>query len=263
MTSQDTDAHGRAIVDQFSRQASGFAMSPELHGDDIIALIVGAARPQSGDKAIDLACGPGSVACALAARAKRVVGLDATEAMLDQARALAERQGVDNIEWRVGDAYQAPYPDGSFEIVTCRFAFHHFENPAFAFAEMVRLAAPGGRVVVCDGMASEDPVKAAAFNAMERRRDPSTTEFRTFTYLRGLFELAGLGDPKVQRFNVPYLASDLIARSFPANDDRAGLLALIEHSIDGDLMEVGAHRSPEGVRFCFRSAVFGATKRAR
>jgi SAM-dependent methyltransferase len=262
MTSQDTDAHERAIIEQFSRQASGFAAAPELHGDDIVALVVDAARPQSTDTAIDLACGPGSVACALAARAKRVVGLDATEGMLDQARALARRQGAVNVEWRMGDVYQAPYPDGSFDIVTCRFAFHHLEKPAMAFAEMVRLAAPGGRVVVCDGMASEDSAKAAAFNAMERRRDPSTTEFRTFTYLRGLFESAGLGDPTVQRFDVPYLASDLIARSFPANDDRPGLLALIEHSIDGDLMEIGAHRTPEGVRFAFRSAVFSATKRA-
>ena len=230
MTSQDADAHKRAIIDQFNRQASGFATVPELHGDDIVALVVDAARPEARDAAIDLACGPGSVACALAARVKWVVGLDATEGMLDQARALARRQGVDNIEWRVGDAYQAPYADGSFDIVTCRFAFHHLEKPALAFAEMVRLAAPGGRVVVCDAMASEDPDKAAAFNAMERRRDPSTTEFRTFTYLRGLFELAGLGVPTVQRFDVPYLASDLIARSFPANDDRAGLLALIEDS---------------------------------
>lgn len=262
MTSQDPDAHKRAIVDQFSRQASGFATAPELHGDGIVALVVDAARPKASDTAIDLACGPGSVACALAARAKWVVGLDATEAMLDQARALARRQGVDNSEWRVGDACQAPYPDGSFDIVTCRFAFHHLEKPALAFAEMVRLAAPGGRVVVCDAIASEDPDKAAAFNAMERWRDPSTTEFRTFKYLRGLFELAGLGVPTVQRFDVPYLASDLIARSFPANDDRTGLLALIEDSVDGDLMEIGARRSPEGVRFVFRSAVLGATKPA-
>lgn len=95
---------------------------------------------------------------------------------------------------------------------------------------------------------------------MERRRDPSTIEFRTLLYLRRLFELGGLGDPAIQRFDVPYVATELVARSFPENDDRAGLLALIEASVDGDLMDVGARRSPEGVRFAFRAAVLSAVK---
>ena len=260
MTPENADAHERAIRDQFSRQAVGFAAAPELHADDIVALVVHAAKPQPEDKAIDLACGPGTVACALAKRARHVVGLDSTVPMLEQARGFARRQSLDNVEWRAGDVYQTPFADGSFNIVICRFAFHHFEKPALAFAEMVRLAAPAGRVVVCDGLASEEPAKAEAFNAMERRRDPSTVEFRTLPYLRRLFEAAGLGDPQVKRFDLPYLASDLVARSFPANDDRAGLLAMIESTVEGDKMDVGAHWTPEGVRFAFRSAVLSAVK---
>jgi SAM-dependent methyltransferase len=260
MTSTNNDAHGRAIQDQFSRQAVDFAVAPELHGDEVVALVVDATKPNPGDSAIDLACGPGSVACAVASRVKSVVGLDATESMLDQARELARSRGIENVEWRAGDVYEVPYPDGSFDVVACRFSFHHFEHPEMAFAEMVRLAAPGGRIVVCDGLASDEPAKAAAFNAMERRRDPSTIEFRTLLYLRRLFELGGLGDPAIQRFDVPYVATELVARSFPENDDRAGLLALIEASVDGDLMDVGARRSPEGVRFAFRAAVLSAVK---
>jgi ubiquinone/menaquinone biosynthesis C-methylase UbiE len=174
MTPENAETHERAIRDQFSRQAVGFAAAPELHADDIVALVVDAAKPQPEDNAIDLACGPGTVACALAPRVRHIVGLDSTLPMLEQARGFARRQSIDNVEWRAGDVYQTPFADGSFNIVTCRFAFHHFEKPAVAFAEMVRLAATGGRVVVCDGLASEEPAKAEAFNAMERRRDPST-----------------------------------------------------------------------------------------
>jgi ubiquinone/menaquinone biosynthesis C-methylase UbiE len=245
MTPENAETHERAIRDQFSRQAVGFAAAPELHADDIVALVVDAAKPQPEDKAIDLACGPGTVACALAQRVRHVVGLDSTLPMLEQARGFARQQGLDNVEWRAGDVYRTPFADGSFNIVTCRFAFHHFEKPALAFVEMVRLAATGGRVVVCDGLASEEPAKADAFNAMERRRDPSTVEFRTLPYLR---------------FDLSYLASDLVARSFPANDDRAGLLAMIESTVEGDKMDVGAHWTPEGVRFAFRSAVLSAVK---
>jgi len=260
MTPEQANTHERAIRDQFSRQAAGFAVAPELHADGIVALVVEAAKPQAVDRAIDLACGPGTVACALAQRVQHVVGLDSTVPMLEQARGLARRQNVNNVEWRAGDVYQTPYADGSFNIVTCRFAFHHFEKPALAFAEMIRLVASGGRVVVCDGLASEEAAKAEAFNAMERRRDPSTVEFRTLPYLRGLFEAAGLGDPQVQRFDVSYLASDLVARSFPVDNDRAGLLAMIEATVAGDKMDVGAHWTPEGVRFAFRSAVLSAVK---
>ena len=52
----------------------------------------------------------------------------------------------------------------------------------------------------------------------------------------------------------------IVARSCPANDDRAGLLAMIESTVQGDKMDVGAHWTPEGVRFAFRSAVLSAVK---
>jgi ubiquinone/menaquinone biosynthesis C-methylase UbiE len=260
MTTEDQAAHEREINDQFSRQAAGFAAAKELHADDVVALVVEAARPKPGDKAIDLCCGTGSVACAIAKRAEYVVGLDATESMLDKSRDLARREGIGNVEWRAGDVYQTPFADGSFDIVTCRFAFHHLEHPALAFAEMVRLATPGGRVVLCDAYASDDPEKAAAFNAMDVFRDPSTAGHRPLAFLRRLFEATGLGDPEIVRFEVPYLAHEFVARSFPLNDDRAGLLAMIEASVDGDTMDLGARRSPEGVRFVFRSAVLSAVK---
>jgi hypothetical protein len=64
----------------------------------------------------------------------------------------------------------------------------------------------------------------------------------------------------VQRFDLSYLASDLVARSFPVDDDRAGLLAMIKSTVEGDKMDVGAHWMPEGVRFAFRSGVLSAMK---
>ncbi|MCF3947010.1 class I SAM-dependent methyltransferase [Acidiphilium iwatense] len=260
MTINDITAHDRAIVDQFTRQAAGFAAAPELHGDDVTALIVEAANPGPRDRVIDLACGPGSVACALARCATHVVGLDATAAMLDQARTRAEKQGFADIEWLEGSIYDAPYPDGWFDICTCRFAFHHLQDPVRAFGEMVRLTAPGGRIVLCDGLASDDRQKAEAFNRMERLRDPSTVAFRTFETLRTLFIEAGLGEPEIRMFQVSYLAADLAEKSFPEGGDRSGLVALIEASVDGDRLGVGAQKTEAGVRIAYRSAVLSAIK---
>lgn len=256
----DANAHDRAILDYFTQQARGFAAGPELHGPDVVRLIVDAAAPKPNDRAIDLACGPGSIVCALAETVAHATGLDATPAMLDEARTLAARTGRTNVTWLEGDVYRAPYPDGAFEIVTCRFAFHHLVDPVAAFAEMVRLAAPGGRVVLCDGIASSDPFKAEAFNAMERWRDPSTVEFRTEAYLHWLFLNAGLGEPERRTFQVPYLAKDLVAGSFPKGGDRDGLTALFEGSVEGDPLGMSAQRTPDGVKVAFPSIVFGAVK---
>lgn len=123
---------------------------------------------------------------------------------------------------------------------------------------MLRLTAPGGRIVLCDGLASDEPAKAAAFNAMERLRDPSTVSFRTLDYLRGLFLSAGLGEPEVRLFQVSYLAADLVRGSFPEGDDRDALLALIEASAEGDTLGMRATRTNDGVCVAYPSAVLSA-----
>jgi SAM-dependent methyltransferase len=163
---------------------------------------VEAARPLATDVSLDVACGPGSVVVAFARRVRQAVGLDATEAMLEEARRLAARSSVGNVAWHRGDVYALPFAGGTFDIVSCRFAFHHLQEPARAFAEMVRVARPSGRIVLCDAFASDDPAKAAAFNAMERHRDPSTVEFRPLAFLVGLFAVVGLPEPEVRFYQV-------------------------------------------------------------
>ena len=89
-----------------------------------MTLLVEAAQTRPEDETLDIACGPGTVVAAFARQARRSVGLDATDAMLQQARDLAAKRGLQNAEWQMGDVYQLPYADGSFDIVSCRFAFH-------------------------------------------------------------------------------------------------------------------------------------------
>lgn len=250
--------HEALIRDQFSRQAELFARSPELHGEAQIRLLVDAARPQAGDTALDVACGPGTVAAAFAARVRLAVGLDATEAMLEQARALARERRLHNVEWRAGDVYRLPFDDAAFDIVSCRFAVHHFQDPPAAVAEMTRVCRPGGRIVLCDGVASADPAKAAAFNAMERHRDPSTAEFRTLRYLAALFDGAGLPPPEVVSFQVAYQRESMVAQSFPADDDRERLRRMIDGLIAGDAMDVGTVAG--GSTFIYPAAVLATIR---
>ena len=229
-------------------------------GKAALDLLVDAARAQPTDAALDVACGPGSVVLAFARRVHRAVGLDATSAMLDEARRAAAGAAIANVEWHAGDVYALPFADSSFDVVTCRFAFHHLFEPGQALGEMVRVARPGGRVVLCDAVAADDPAKAAAFNAMECFRDPSTVAFRTLSFLQGLFAAAGLPAPEVRFYDVPVERERLIAASFPAGDDRAALRAMLNAAVEGDPMGVGARRDGDTMRFAYRAAVLVAVK---
>jgi ubiquinone/menaquinone biosynthesis C-methylase UbiE len=250
-----SSTHAATIADQFTRQAAQFAAAPALHNQAALDLLVEAAAPSPGDVTLDVACGPGTVVAAFARRVRRAEGLDATAAMLAEARKLGEREGLANVAWHQGDVYALPFPDGAFDIVSCRFAFHHLQEPARAFGEMVRVCRPGGRVVLCDAAASDDPAKAAAFNAMERLRDPSTVEFRTLGFLRALFADAGPAVTAERFYGVPAELERLVAMSYPAGNDRAGLRAMIEASVLGDAMGVNARHEDGTVRFEYPAAV--------
>ena len=254
----DGGSHDARIHDQFTRQAARFARSSELHGDAQIMLLVDATEPKPNDESLDVACGPGTVVAGFATRVRRAVGLDTTDAMLDQARALALQRQLDNVEWRRGDVYRLPFADRSFDIVSCRFAFHHFQEPAKAFSEMTRVCRPGGRVVLCDALASCDAAKAAAFNRMERHRDPSTVGFRSLPFLIDLFAQAGFPPPAIVRFQVAYQRDVLIAKSFPANDERDALREMIDDLIGSDALETGT--APGGTAFIYPAAILAATR---
>src|SRR4029077_12563271 len=109
---------------------------------------------------------------------------------------LAAEKGLSNVTWRQGDVAKLPYGDASFTIVVTRYSFHHFLDPRKALREMIRVCAPGGRIVVVDTCASEDPAKAAEFNRLEKWRDPSHVRNLPLTELKGLFAPLGLPEPQ-------------------------------------------------------------------
>jgi hypothetical protein len=96
---------------------------------------------------------------------------------------------------------------------------------------------------------------------MERHRDPSTIEFRTLAWHLALFRDAGLPAPKARFYLVPAERNRLVAMSFPAGDDRAGLRAMIEASVVGDAMGVNARADGDTVRFEYSAVVLVAVRR--
>ena len=253
-------SHQDLILDQFTRQATVFSTAPTITDEDALRMIVDAAGPTPDDRLLDVACGPGLVVCAFAPHIREATGIDVTPAMLERARKLATDKGLANITWRQGDVYSLPYDDASFTIVTTRFSCHHFLDPVAVLREMVRVCAPGGRVIVVDDYASEDPSKAAEFNKLEKLRDPSHSRCLTLRELKGLFGAAGLPEPDATFYELRGDVPGLLARSFPNPGDDLKIVEMFKASAADDRLGVPVRLDADNIYYAYPVAILAAMR---
>lgn len=117
------------------------------------------------DRVLDLACGTGDLARAIAAaRPRFVTGCDFAERML----ALASSRGGDRLNWCRGDALKLPFADGSFSIVSCAFGVRNWQNLSVGVAEVSRVLCCGGRFVILEFSMPRAPLLGAMYRAYFR-----------------------------------------------------------------------------------------------
>jgi ubiquinone/menaquinone biosynthesis C-methylase UbiE len=185
--------HARRIEHAFTAQAEAFEDPSRNQVFTSDARWVFERLPLNGEEVVlDVAAGTGHAARQLAASARAVIALDATEAMLARGQAQAAAEGRENLVFMRGDATALPFLNGSFDVVVSRFAAHHFEQPERVVAEMVRCTRPGGIVALVDLVADDDPNVAVEQNRLERLRDPSHTRMLAAIEIQALLTEAGL-----------------------------------------------------------------------
>lgn len=89
--------------------------------------VIELADPRPQDTILDLGTGTGAIAIALAGSAKRVVGRDISEGMLETARGKAQTEGIENVSFGLG-RFLEPAHDGPVDIITSNFAMHHLDD---------------------------------------------------------------------------------------------------------------------------------------
>jgi demethylmenaquinone methyltransferase / 2-methoxy-6-polyprenyl-1,4-benzoquinol methylase len=130
--------------------------------------VVELAAVKPGDRALDLCCGTGDLALALAQRGAEVVGLDFSVAMLEVAEKRRQKNlesQIPNLKFIQGDAQQIPFPDHSFDVVTVGYGLRNLTDWEVGLAEMHRAAKPGGRLVVLDFGKPPNPVWRSVYFA--------------------------------------------------------------------------------------------------
>jgi SAM-dependent methyltransferase/biotin operon repressor len=98
----------------------------------------------------DLGAGEGALAQLLAQRAEKVIAVDLSPKMVEFGQDLATRNGLTNLEYRIGDIEEPPIEDRSLDLAVLSQALHHAEHPQRAIDSAFRILKPGGRLIVLD-----------------------------------------------------------------------------------------------------------------
>jgi ubiquinone/menaquinone biosynthesis C-methylase UbiE len=242
--SESESRHNSIIVEQFTRQAAPFArMHTAEESMELFKQVAGVTRD---DIALDVACGPGLVACAFATAAKRVTGVDITPAMLEQARQLQQREGLTNVDWELAEGTKLPFADESFSLVLSRYAFHHFPQPKATLAEMARVCQPGGRVCVADVYVTSEE-QDEAYNRIERLRDPSHVRALRLDEYKTMFVDAGLSVKEQAFYRFDVAVDRLLEATRTPEPEAKDFREEVEADISRNVLGVNARYDDAGV----------------
>ena len=215
MTARHDQQHQAEIVTQFTKQAVPFARLPGHL--TAIQLLMELSRVTREDHVLDVACGPGLVACECAKIAKFVTGIDVTAHMLDQARSRQRDLGLTNLSWDLGIVSPLPYASQTFSVVLTRYSFHHFLDPQAVLAEMIRVCQPRGVVLIADVALPADKVEA--YNRVEKLRDPSHAQALSYEAWDDLLVSSGLCNLQRSGYTVDMELEQQLAASCPNPGD--------------------------------------------
>ncbi len=189
----ETVVPARSAKAQFDKQAMHYNTDWNAWSEETLTWLRDNADPHSTDTVLDVATGTGFTALAFAPLVQSVIGLDVSSGMLGQARKRAQELGIGNATFQEGPAEALPFPDDTFDLVTCRIAPHHFLDIQKFLIETARVLKPGGHLVLVDTtVPNASPETADWQNEVETLRDPSHVRNYTPSEWRRMTETAGL-----------------------------------------------------------------------
>ena len=206
------------MTDLWSERADDYRKSPTHAEGPDLDLVVEWCEPAVGVTALDVATGGGHVARRLRERGATVVTADPAPGMRADTTAFAE---------------DLPFADGSFDVVACRIAAHHFADVNAAIREMARVARD--RVVIEDNLFFDESSEEA-----ERLRDPSHVRCYSEAEWEVMLEAAGVRVDAIERFDRRVPLQPWLDRVRCTGDDAVRVVELLGRRVDGETVEMSS-----------------------
>ncbi|MDP3104907.1 MAG: methyltransferase domain-containing protein [Candidatus Methanoperedens sp.] len=217
---------------QFGKQAEAYAKGNIFVDVVHLSEVVKRSGVEKNHRVLDIATGAGFLALEFAKSADTVIGCDLTRNMLLKAREKEKTSGMKNTGFLLSDVESLPFPDNSFDIVSCRFAFHHFPDPEKALFEMKRVCRD--RLVLVDGVSSEDMEKSLFHNRIEKMRDPSHVRIYAKSEIEEMFNEAGADITDITHWEIPQDFEEWMKRAGTDERQTTIIKDLMIQSMDGD-----------------------------
>jgi ubiquinone/menaquinone biosynthesis C-methylase UbiE len=247
---------------QFGQNAQKYRDEPLFAAGEDLGHMIEAAQPGGEECLLDVGTGAGHTALAFAPHVSQCIGLDLTEEMVQIATQLADKRGIRNVAFQTGDAEALPFPDTSFDLVTCRLAAHHFPNPAQALQEAARVLKPGGRLLLLDHYAPEDPELDLFINELDRTRDPSHVREYTLDEWEQFFLQAGLTCQTILRPDLELNFEKWVERAQTPPEARTRLIHMMQTASPSckETFSIRLDAQGQPLSFCLKTALFVGKK---
>jgi ubiquinone/menaquinone biosynthesis C-methylase UbiE len=165
--------HEVLVANQFGLTARAYLESTAHATGEDLGLLAKEATSIPNATVLDLGCGAGHAAFAVAPHAGHVTAYDLTAQMLAIVERESAARGLDNIETVQGRAEALPFADAAFDLVITRTSAHHWQDVPTALREARRVLKPGGRMLMIDTAGGDTPLLDTHLQAVEILRDPS------------------------------------------------------------------------------------------
>lgn len=180
----------------FDVSADAYARFMGRYAEPLAAKFVERSDVRSGQRALDVGCGPGALTAALVAR----LGVEAVSAVdPSESFVAATGQRFPQLDVRCASAEQLPFPDDTFDLALAQLVVHFMTDPVAGLAEMARVTRPGGLVAACVWDLTDGGSPLSVFWRAARELDPHVQDESERPGgregdLAELFETAGLQD---------------------------------------------------------------------
>jgi len=253
--------HRTRTQDQFGRNSQAYAKSSALSNQENLKRIIELTAPSGTDRVLDVATGTGFLAFEFAKHVHEVVGIDFTDEMLAIAKQYKTDRSIENVVFESSDVESLPFGESCFDIVSCRFAFHHFLHPETAISEMERVLRPGGKIVISDIISPEDAAKSEYQNKMEKLRDPCHVKHYQVSEIVQMLGNCGFDILHTEDWPADFEFSEWISMADPDAESKKRIREMMLAAMERGYADLNIRLNGNRIRFTYNTKIIVARKK--